>query len=87
MDNVNQPKHYQLEGLNGVEAKDVIHSILGEDVANFYIGNVIKYMLRYKNKNGIEDLKKARVYLNWAIEEMEKKEEIVVTMTGGEEFE
>lgn len=30
----------------------------------FTTGNIIKYIVRYKNKNGIEDLKKAREYLN-----------------------
>jgi len=30
----------------------------------FVTGNIIKYLVRYKNKNGIEDLKKAREYLN-----------------------
>jgi hypothetical protein len=36
--------------------------------------NVLKYILRYKKKNGIEDLKKARVCLDWLIEEVEKNE-------------
>lgn len=31
-------------------------------------GNVIKYVIRADNKGGIEDLKKARVYLDWEIE-------------------
>lgn len=31
---------------------------------SFTTGNIIKYIVRYKNKNGIEDLKKAREYLN-----------------------
>lgn len=67
MDNVNNPNHYKLDGLNGVEVKDVIKSVLGDDITSFYIGNVIKYVLRYKKKNGVEDLRKARLYLDWAI--------------------
>lgn len=39
---------------------------------NFCEGNVIKYVTRYKDKNGIEDLKKARHYLDILIEELEK---------------
>ena len=35
-------------------------------------GNVIKYVSRWKNKNGLEDLKKARHYLDLLIE-METK--------------
>ncbi len=34
----------------------------------FCVGNVIKYICRYKNKNGIEDLKKARHYIDLLIE-------------------
>lgn len=30
----------------------------------FVTGNIIKYLVRYKNKNGIDDLKKAKEYLN-----------------------
>ena len=35
--------------------------------------NMIKYILRYKRKGGVQDLKKAQVYLNWLIEEEECK--------------
>ena len=34
----------------------------------FIAGNVIKYVVRYKNKNGLEDLKKARHYIDLLIE-------------------
>lgn len=71
-DNVNSPKHYQLEGLN-IEVIDVIKSVLGSDKFEGYCrGNVIKYIMRADEKNGLEDLKKARVYLNWEIESKEK---------------
>ena len=36
-------------------------------------GAVIKYVCRWKNKNGVEDLKKARHYLDVMIENEEKK--------------
>jgi hypothetical protein len=35
---------------------------------NFCEGNIIKYIVRYKNKNGLEDLKKARKYLDLLIQ-------------------
>ena len=67
-DNINSPKHYQLPGLN-IEAIDVIKAVLGDDKFEGYCrGNVIKYILRADAKNGVEDLKKAKVYLNWEIE-------------------
>ena len=39
---------------------------------NFIEGNIIKYVTRYKDKNGLEDLRKARHYLDILISEMEK---------------
>ena len=69
MNNVNKPNHYALDGIPGVEVKDVIKAVLGKDTVGFYLGNVIKYMLRFKKKNGVEDLEKARLYLDWAIED------------------
>jgi hypothetical protein len=39
---------------------------------NFCEGNVVKYITRYKDKNGIEDLKKARHYLDILIESFEE---------------
>ncbi|MFT8709475.1 MAG: DUF3310 domain-containing protein [Sporolactobacillus sp.] len=41
---------------------------------NFLEGNVVKYVVRWRKKNGVEDLKKARVYLDKLIEEAEKHE-------------
>lgn len=39
----------------------------------FLDGNVIKYVVRYRSKGGVEDLKKARHYLDKLIELEEKK--------------
>ena len=37
----------------------------------FCHGNVLKYLIRARKKNGVEDLKKAKVYLEWMIENLE----------------
>ena len=42
---------------------------------NFCQGNVIKYITRYKDKNGVEDLKKAKHYIDILISEYAKFEE------------
>lgn len=39
-----------------------------KDVASFYEGNIFKYVYRHRNKNGLEDLKKARNYLDLLME-------------------
>lgn len=66
-DAVNSPSHY-CQG--GIECIDCIKAALGENFMGFLIGNVIKYAYRYRNKNGLEDLKKARWYLERAIKEI-----------------
>ena len=54
---------------NGIECIDIIIFILGKTGVKFFcLGNVVKYIFRYPKKNGIEDLKKARWYLNKLIE-------------------
>ena len=54
--------HYKKLGIQPVELIKVIN-------ANFFQGNVIKYVTRYKDKNGIKDLEKAKHYLE-LIEEL-----------------
>jgi len=42
--------------------------IIDEYSLNFFEGNALKYILRYKEKNGIEDLEKAKDYIDMIIE-------------------
>ena len=44
----------------------------------------MKYLHRFRYKNGVEDVKKARVYLDWLIEELRNVKEIIVTNEGKE---
>jgi len=70
MDNVNHPSHYQ--GSNGIETIECIEASMTTDAFKGYIkGNVIKYIMRYENKNGVEDLFKAQWYLNRLIDIIE----------------
>lgn len=70
-DNVNHPNHY----LGKVEVIDYIEDKLSFDQFEGYlVGNVIKYMSRYQKKNGLEDLKKGRWYLDKLIEVKEEYE-------------
>ena len=62
-DVVNNPKHYQLEGLD-VEALDIIKSSLTlEEYIGYLKGNIGKYWLRHKKKNGKEDVEKMIYYM------------------------
>jgi len=64
-DSVNHPSHYNQHGVECIEA---IRASLGDEFESYCKGNIIKYVWRYKYKNGVEDLKKAQVYLSWMIE-------------------
>ena len=64
-DNVNSPNHYKLDGLN-IEVIDVIKATV-KDFNSFCHGNIIKYVLRADKKNGLEDLKKAKKYIEMMI--------------------
>ena len=74
-DPVNHPSHYNT---GNIEVIDFIKDKLTPELFEGYcIGNVLKYVSRYKHKNGVQDLEKAAVYLKWAInclkgEELEK---------------
>ena len=62
----NRPPHY-LKG--GVECIDMIRAALDEvEFRGYCKGNNIKYTFREKDKGKDEDLKKARVYLNYILE-------------------
>lgn len=68
-DNVDSPNHYKLRGLD-IEAIDVIRGVLTEDeFRGFCKGNVLKYTIREGHKNGDEDLKKAKKYLEFLEED------------------
>lgn len=71
-DMVNHPKHYKAK--NGMEVIDVIEAFTAnlEGYEATHTGNVIKYICRWKEKNGLEDLKKAQWYLNRLIKNIEE---------------
>jgi|TARA_R100000084_G_C4652219_1_gene150520 hypothetical protein len=66
-DMVNNPSHYNQAG---VEAIDAIRAATGEGFEYYLQGNIMKYLWRYRYKNGVEDLKKAEWYLKVLIEEV-----------------
>ena len=69
-DNVNHPKHYCKGGLECIQV--IKAQLTPEQNKGYLYGNVLKYMWRWPEKNGIEDLRKAKHYLEWLIEEVGK---------------
>jgi hypothetical protein len=61
------PSHYKQGGIECIEAMKVA---LGGGFLGYLRGNAIKYLWRYDKKNGVEDLKKARWYLDRLIREV-----------------
>lgn len=70
-DPVNHPDHYISK--TGMEAFDVIEAFTFDlkGIEAVCTANVLKYMCRWKNKNGVQDLKKAEWYLEHLINHME----------------
>ena len=60
-DVVNHPIHYNK---SGIETIDAIEAMTNEGFDYYLQGNIMKYLWRYKYKNGVEDLEKAQWYLN-----------------------
>lgn len=67
MKDLTKQEHY---ANNGIEPIEIMRKNFSHDeFVGFCKGNVLKYILRYKDKNGLEDLEKAKIYLNWLIDE------------------
>ena len=63
------PDHYKGE----IECIQCIKASMSKiEFMGYLKGNVQKYTWRYRQKNGLEDLQKSKVYLDWLIEEMEE---------------
>ena len=69
---VSHPSHYQSK--TGLEVIDVIEAFTFDlkGIEATDTGNIIKYICRWKAKNGLQDLKKAQWYLSHLIEHVEK---------------
>ena len=71
-DNVNHPSHDTQGSIECIDAiTEATKHLLG--IAAVCVANIIKYVWRYPFKNGLEDLYKARWYLDTLIEHEEEK--------------
>lgn len=73
-DMVNHPPHYQSDG--GIEVIDVIKAFVKDlkGIQAAAAANVIKYICRWKNKDGLRDLKKAEWYLKLLIKDVKQSQ-------------
>ena len=72
---VSHPSHYQSK--SGLEAIDVIAAFTEglEGIEAVDTGNAIKYICRWKDKNGVQDLEKAMWYIQHLIDHLIKEDE------------
>ena len=73
-DNVNHPAHYTAGGIECIDAIAAALTCQTDPMHAWLTGQVLKYMWRWPLKNGLEDLKKARFYLDRLIADMERKD-------------
>ena len=72
-DMVNHPAHYTQGGIECIDALKAA-TVSKTGIEAVCTANAIKYLWRYEEKNGIEDVKKARWYIDRLIKELEEKE-------------
>ena len=66
-DEVTNPSHYQ--GSQGLEVIEANKNFMADEMLRSYCkGKILKYLLQERKNNCLEDLKKARKYLDWLIE-------------------
>ena len=71
MDKIN-PHYYKRGKFETIDViLDITQHLDGDEA--YLIGNIIKYVSRYDEKNGVEDLRKAKWYLNKLIELLKEK--------------
>lgn len=72
IDMVNHPSHYTAGGIECIDAIAAAISCQKNPVNAWLTGQIIKYLWRWPLKNGLEDLKKARFYLDRLIKCVEE---------------
>ncbi len=69
-DVVNRPEHYRQGSVECIEA--IESSMSREEFQGYLKGNIEKYVWRYRYKNGVQDLAKARWYIDRLILALEE---------------
>jgi hypothetical protein len=90
-DMVNKPKHYMLFEKEGIEVRDVIEKLVwkvkmdtGRNVPDWEMApmfdsdytQMMQYLMRFMDKNGVEDLQKAKWYLDKLIEAYDDESDV-----------
>lgn len=71
-DPVQRPAHYNQSDIECIDA--IKASMTLAEFQSYLKGSVLKYLWRYRHKNGLEDVKKAQWYINRLAAELEESE-------------
>ena len=73
-ENYNNPKHYEWD--LSVTTMEVVEEVCKDykGIEAFYVANILKYIIRAKNKNGIDDIMKVKDYATRLYDHMLNKE-------------
>lgn len=74
MDKVNKPGHYTQGRVECIDALESLVADKGPEEA-VLVANVVKYVWRYRRKDGVQDLRKAQWYLARLIERLAAEDE------------
>ena len=72
-DMVNHPQHYTQGGIECIDALKAA-TVGKRGIEAVCVANVIKYLWRYEEKNGIEDIRKAKFYIERLLKELEESQ-------------
>ena len=73
-DMVNHPKHYTQGNIECIDALKAA-TVGKRGIEAVCVANVIKYLWRYEKKNGIEDIRKAKFYIERLLKELEESQQ------------
>ena len=73
-DNVKHPSHYCKGGIECIDAIKAAVSDITDPFEAYCTGNIIKYIWRWNDKGGVEDLNKAKQYADFITDYRENKE-------------
>ena len=73
-DMVNHPQHYNQGGIECIDALKAA-TVGKRGIEAVCVANVIKYLWRYEEKNGIEDVRKAKWYIERLLKELEESQQ------------
>ena len=73
-DMVNHPQHYTQGGIECIDALKAA-TVGKRGIEAVCVANVIKYLWRYEKKNGIEDVRKAKFYIERLLKELEESQQ------------